>query len=49
MAKLLNKSITFRLPGYLFDRLCKQAAKEHRSLSSLIVSILAQALEEQKQ
>lgn len=49
MTQLLNKSFTFRLPGYLFDMLCERAKREHRSIGSLVVSILAQALEEQKQ
>jgi hypothetical protein len=49
MAKLFDKSITFRLSGSLFDLLTERAKQEHRSLSSLIVHLLTQALLEQKQ
>lgn len=48
MAKLFDKSITFRLSGGLYMQLWKRAAQEHRSLSSLIVHLLTQALQEQK-
>jgi len=42
------KQKSIRIPLDLYSKLCERAAKEHRTLSGLIIHLLTQALQEQK-